>query len=200
LGVLGGLSILGTSGIVRPFSGKALRDALKCALNVAAACRVTAPVFVPGRIGERAAKALFDLAREQLIEVSNEWGFMLDEAARIDFKGLLVLGHPGKLAKLPAGDWDTHSARSRNAVPTVMALGNEALGRELPESRTVEGLFAALPDEHRGLLADRLAASIGKAVSQRINDRFPVAVVLVNLSGAILGINGDLGLWRKQDA
>ena len=64
LGVEGGLSILGTSGIVRPFSGTALRDALKCALNVAEACGIKAPVLVPGRIGDKGGSAAFSsLAR-----------------------------------------------------------------------------------------------------------------------------------------
>ena len=79
LGIVGGLSILGTTGVVRPYCVSALRDALKCSLDVAAACGVTAVVFVPGNIGARAARRHFALRDEQLIEVGNEWGFLLDE-------------------------------------------------------------------------------------------------------------------------
>lgn len=196
LGVEGGLSILGTSGIVRPFSSSALRDALVCTLSVAVACKVKKPVFVPGRIGERAARKLFGLVPEQLIEVSNEWGFMIDEAAKIGFERMLVLGHPGKLAKLPAGDWDTHSSRSKSAVPSVTALVEETLGRSLPESPTVEGIFVGLADEERRLSADTLAARIARAVSSRARRRFPVSVVLVDMRGKILGTYGDLSSWQ----
>ncbi len=155
LGVEGGLSILGTSGIVRPFSTSALRDALKCALNVATACRVKAPVFVPGRIGEKAAKALFKLSPEQLIEAGNEWGFILDQAAEMPFARLLVVGHPGKLAKLVGGWWDTHSSRSGSAVPLVVGLASELLGRPPEPSATVEGIFEQLNDAERRTLAGR---------------------------------------------
>lgn len=196
LGVVGGLSILGTSGIVRPFSGKALRDALSCTLSVAVACKVSNPIFVPGRIGERAAKALYAPAPEQLIEVSNEWGFMIDEAANLSFDALMVLGHPGKLAKLPAGDWDTHSSRSRSAVPFVTALAETILDRSLPESSTVEGLFRDMPVDETRVLADGLASRIREAVSRRLGERFPVAVVLVNLKGVVLGMDGDLSPWQ----
>jgi len=196
LGVVGGLSILGTSGIVRPFSGTALRDSLKCALSVAAACGVRNPVFVPGRIGERAAGKLFRLSPEQLVEVSNEWGFMLDEAAGEDFDRLLVVGHPGKLAKLPAGHWDTHSSRSPSAVPHVAELGNRVLGRDIPHATTVEGLFNDLPQDESGRLADALAADIRNAISSRVMESFPVTVVLVNLSGSLLGADGDVSPWK----
>lgn len=196
LGVEGGLSILGTSGIVRPFSSSALRDALICALNVAVACKVESPVFVPGRIGERAARKLFSLVPEQLIEVSNEWGFMMDEAAKTNFKRLLVVGHPGKLAKLPAGDWDTHSSRSKSAVPFVTTLAERIFGRSIPESRTVEGIFAGLEDAERLITAEALAERIGSAVSNRARRRFPVSVVLVDMRGEVLGTYGDVSAWR----
>ncbi len=196
LGVEGGLSILGTSGIVRPFSGAALRDALKCALSVAEACGVKAPVLVPGRIGEKAARRYFRLSPEQLIEVSNEWGFMLDEAAGHRFERLLVLGHPGKLAKLPEDQWDTHSSRSTSAVPAVTELARGLLGREVPESLTVEGLFAALPEDDRGRLAAELAVKIRKAIDARIQNRCQTAVVLVNIRSELLGSDGDLSAWQ----
>jgi len=196
LGITGGLSILGTSGIVRPFSTAALRDALKCALDVAMACDVKYPVFVPGRIGEKAARKHFRLAPEQLIEVSNEWGFVLDKAAKYDFSRLLVMGHPGKLAKLAMGQWDTHSSRSTSAIPWVLDLAKEALGGIFQEVRTVEGIFALLQEKNRKSLADQLSARIRDAISNRLRERFHVATVLVNMKGEILGLDGDLSKWQ----
>jgi len=196
LGVEGGLSILGTSGIVRPFSTPALREALKCALRVAVACGVKTPVFVPGRIGEKAAKALFQLSPEQLIEAGNEWGFILDEAAEIPFDRLLVVGHPGKLAKLPGGWWDTHSSRSGSPIPMVTALACKLLSRHLESSRTVEGIFRQLADPEREALADALSAAVRQAISARVMERFEVSVVLVNMSGDFLGQDGDTAAWR----
>ena len=196
LGVQGGLSILGTSGIVRPFSTPALRDALKCALNVAVACKVSCPVFVPGRIGAKAALKLFVLSSEQMVEASNEWGFILDEAVKSDFHSLLVLGHPGKLGKLPAGWWDTHSSRSGSVVPTVLNLAREVLGRTLPESGTAEGVFSGLGEAEGRKLADALAGRIREAVRERVSGRFKIAVALVNMRGALLGFDGDLTAWQ----
>ncbi len=196
LGVEGGLSILGTSGIVRPFSGAALRDALMCTLSVAEACSVWAPVLVPGRIGEKAARRYFRLSPEQLIEVSNEWGFMLDQVAARGFGRLLVLGHPGKLAKLPEGQWDTHSSRSASAVPAVAGLATRLLGRMAPDCPTVEGLFTALPDADRVRLATELASKIRQAIDARIQRRYPTAVVLVNIRSELLGSDGDLLTWQ----
>ncbi|MCA1961963.1 MAG: cobalt-precorrin-5B (C(1))-methyltransferase CbiD [Desulfomonile sp.] len=198
LGVVGGLSILGTSGIVRPFSHAALRDALKCGLSVAVAGGVSQPVFVPGRIGEKAARRIFELEPEQVVEVSNEWGFILDEAADIPFERLLIVGHPGKLAKLMLGWWDTHSSRSASAVPAVQGLARSIFGEPTAQSTTVEGIFRTLPDTHRKTLADALAAGIRKSVHDRIAARYPVAVLLVDLSGTPLGQDGDIAGWRRK--
>lgn len=196
LGVEGGLSILGTSGIVRPFSSAALQDALVCSLNVAVACDVRSPVFVPGRIGEKAARKLFRTSGEQVVEVSNEWGFMLDHAMNCNFDRLLVLGHPGKLAKLTIGYWDTHSSRSGSAVPAVMALAEKIFGQAPPERSTVEGIFRELDTTNQNKLADELAADIRRKVSNRILNRFEVAVVLVNMTGEPLGQDGDTSAWQ----
>lgn len=198
LGIVGGLSILGTSGIVRPFSSSALRDSLKCSLDVAKASHVKAPVFVPGRIGERSAHRHFHLSQEQLIEVSNEWGFMLDLASEIPFRNLLVMGHPGKLAKLAGGQWDTHSKRSSSAVPLVADLAERLFSRPVERPPTVEALLMCLEEKERTHLADELASLINEAVHNRVKEHFNVAVVLVNLKGDILGRHGDIQPWPTR--
>lgn len=195
LGVVGGLSILGTTGRVRPYSCPALRESLKCILQVAAAGGVTNPVFVPGHIGERAARKHFTLTSEQIIELGNEWGTVLDLVGEYDFKKLLVFGHPGKLAKLPMGHWDTHSSRSRSASPFVAQIVQEILGKGVPESPTVEGLMQALSPPERRIVGDALSERIRWAVFRRLREGVPVSAVLVNLEGDILGRSGDLTPW-----
>jgi cobalt-precorrin-5B (C1)-methyltransferase len=196
LGIAGGLSILGTTGRVRPVSVPALCDALKCALDVARACGVSAPVLVPGNIGERAARRNLRLRPEQVIQVSNQWGFMLDHAARYAFERLLVLGHPGKLAKLADGEWDTHSSRSKSAVPVVTALAAKVLDMPRPDAATVEGVFAALPGEAQARLAEAVAGAVHRAIVLRVGTGMDLAVVLVNMAGDILGTDGDWSFWR----
>lgn len=196
IGIVGGLSILGTTGIVRPFSCSAIRETLRCTLSVADAAGIRAPVFVPGHIGERAARAHFRIADEQVVEVGNEWGFVLDEALRYTFSALLIVGHPGKLAKLTAGDWDTHSGRSGSALPIVAAMHEKVLGRSAVPAATVEGLFSALTAADKKRLGDALAEAVREAVGKWTGGRFTPAVVLIDLGGCIIGSSGDLKPWQ----
>jgi cobalt-precorrin-5B (C1)-methyltransferase len=224
LGITGGLSILGTTGFVRPRSTRALHEALRCALRVAAACGVKAPVLVPGNIGAKAARQHFVLREEQVIEAGNAWGFLLDEAVATPsplplgegssaFRGVLLVGHPGKLAKLAAGQWDTHSSRSAAATQYLGDLWAEVLGLPVSPSppgtrarvplpvgegriATVEGMLAALAAGQRDSLAAELARRVRQAVARRIHDRAGVAVLLVDMAGRRLGADGDFSPWQ----
>jgi cobalt-precorrin-5B (C1)-methyltransferase len=197
IGILGGLSILGTTGIVRPFSCSALRESLKCALGVAEAAGIRAPVFVPGHIGERAARARLRVTDLQVVEVGNEWGFVLDEALRHSFTELLILGHPGKLAKLTAGDWDTHSGRSKSAIPVVARMHEEHLRRPAEAAAaTVDGIFACLGAAEKMTLGNALAEAIRSAVRGRLEGRLGPAVTLIDLGGRIIGQSGDVTPWQ----
>lgn len=197
LGIVGGLSILGTTGRVRPFSCAALRCSLVCELNVAAAAGIIAPVLVPGHIGERSVRRHLGIPLEQVIEVGNEWGFVLDRLGRYPFRRALLWGHPGKLAKLADRQWDTHSSRSGPAVKTVRHFASILhLGRE-ERYFTTEAFFSELDGCGRSRLADVLGAAIARAVEEKIQAGIGVSVVLVNMNGDVLGIYGDLSPWEK---
>ena len=199
LGIVDGLSVLGTSGIVRPYSHPAIQESLKCALDVAVAGGVDTPIFTAGNIGTRSALKQLNCSSEQVIEVSNEWGFMLDSAAQKNIRSLLAMGHPGKLAKLTAGDWDTHSSRSKSALPVVEQLAVELFGKKPPASTTVEGIFTELATADRKKLALELSRRIRAAISDRINKKFDVAVALVDMQGGVTGHCGEIGLWKKEN-
>jgi len=228
LGIVGGLSILGTTGIVRPYCRRAMLDALQCALDVARACGVVAPVLVPGNIGARAARQLFTLRGgeemglaasrhredtgnllrreapvpsssqpvrdEQVIEVGNEWGYVLDLLTGYDFQAVMLLGHPGKLAKLAEGHWDTHSSRSPPATEFLDRLCREILMHPAPDCPTVEGMLAALATSERIRLATVLAERIGTSVVVGKGLQ-PVSVCLVDMAGRRLGAWGDFSRW-----
>ncbi len=131
-----------------------------------------------------------------MIQVSNQWGYMLDRAKEHRFERWLVLGHPGKLAKLVLGEWDTHSAHSSSAVPLVTQLASSLLKVSAPESATVEGIFEALVEPERARLADLLASKIRSAISERVGPQQEMSVVLINLAGDVIGSYGDSTPWR----
>ncbi len=196
LGITGGISILGTTGIVRPFSLAALQETVRCSLSVAAAAGVKMPILVPGHIGERAARRDFNTVPEQVIETGNEWGVALDESVKHPFTALMALGHPGKLAKLIRGDFDTHSHRSQSAVGIVEAFHKAVIGRPAAKVATVEGIFMALETQQRRRLGDRLAEAVREAITKKVGDKLIVATVLIDLSGRIFGEAGDTQKWR----
>jgi cobalt-precorrin-5B (C1)-methyltransferase len=196
LGIAGGLSILGTTGRVRPFSLEAMREALCCGLDVAVASGFREPVLVPGNVGERAARRHLRVAEKQVVDVGNEWGALLDRAQRHGVRRLLALGHPGKLAKLPLGDWDTHSSRSQTALSSVAGLAHSLSGIDFSALPTVEGIFMALAPEQRRSLGCDLARRIQSSIATRLGEGFEVAVALVNMAGDWLGEAGDLSAWK----
>ncbi len=198
LGIVGGLSVLGTTGIVRPYSHPAIKESLKCLLDVALATGIESPVFTAGNIGTRAAINYLGIPKERVIEVGNEWGFMIDHAAKRKISGLLALGHPGKLAKLAAGDWDTHSSRSKSAVPYVLDISKKLkIKKTVEDAATVEGIFESLSRDEGKLLASELSKRIYTAISERIENRFEVCVALVNMKGELTGFFGNLKRWQN---
>ena len=112
IGVEGGLSVLGTSGIVEPMSQQAILDTIQLEMNQAA-LRPGTPkrlVLAPGNYGlDYLAAALPQFERFPVVKTSNFIGDTLDMAATAKFEEVLLVGHVGKLAKLAAGVMNTHS-------------------------------------------------------------------------------------------
>ncbi len=196
LGIVGGLSVLGTTGIVRAFSLEAMRTSLLCGLDIAIAGGITDPVFVPGNIGANAARRYLKAKPLQIVEVGNEWGVMVDHAREKGVAALTAIGHPGKLAKLWLGDWDTHSSRSRPAVEPVRELAMRLTGSTIPTLPTAEGIFMELAAHERVKVSDELSSLVRVAIEERLAASGNVSVALVNMAGEWLGSSGGIAQWR----
>lgn len=110
LGVIGGISILGTSGIVEPMSEKALIDTTHLELDSLYAAASERVLICPGNYGTDFARDTLGFGLEQAVKCSNFIGDALDYAAWKGFHKIFLVGHAGKLVKLAAGIFNTHSS------------------------------------------------------------------------------------------
>jgi cobalt-precorrin-5B (C1)-methyltransferase len=121
---------------------------------------------------------------------------MLEKTVGRGFEALLLLGHPGKLAKLAMGYWDTHSRSAPSASDFVRSIAAHLLG-DAPASATVEGVLEALPPAGKRAVAERVAAEVGRSASAKLECGLVPSVVLIDMKGEILGTSGDLTQWKR---
>ena len=109
LGIVGGISILGTSGIVEPMSEEALVDSIRLEIKQRKALGEERLVLAPGNYGLDFLRDAMGVSEERVVKVSNYIGKALDTAAEAGFREVLLAGHIGKLVKLSGGLMNTHS-------------------------------------------------------------------------------------------
>ena len=132
LGILGGISIIGTTGIVTPMSEESWKRSLALELEMKRAAGLERVILVPGNHGERFVREhLPGLDADSVVTMSNFVGYMIEEAVRLGFKQIVLIGHPGKLIKIAAGIFHTHS-HIADARMEVMVAHLALLGAPLP--------------------------------------------------------------------
>ncbi|MCL2296461.1 MAG: cobalt-precorrin-5B (C(1))-methyltransferase CbiD [Methanomassiliicoccaceae archaeon] len=109
LGIVDGISILGTTGIVEPMSETALIDTIKTELNMKRASGEEFVLVVPGNYGRDFSDEMEGLDGDLAVKCSNFIGDTIDHAARLGFRGFLLVGNLGKMVKLAGGIMNTHS-------------------------------------------------------------------------------------------
>lgn len=147
LGILGGISILGTTGIVRPFSTAAWRASVGQAINVMGAQGYETLVLSTGGLTEKAAMRLLpDLEEVCFVEVGDFTGHALKGAVQNGLSRVFFVGMTGKLAKLAAGIMMTHWTRSKVdndllAEVTMKAGGDESVIEEVKGANTARHAY-----------------------------------------------------------
>jgi cobalt-precorrin-5B (C1)-methyltransferase len=121
LGIVGGLSILGTTGIVEPMSEEALKDTIALELNMLKAKGYEKVALVPGNIGEKLLEKYLGYSLRNCIKISNYLGFVLEQCVALGFKEVLLAGHLGKLIKPAGGTFYTHNRISSTRMEILTA-------------------------------------------------------------------------------
>ena len=126
LGIVGGISILGTSGVVEPMSAQALKDTIFVELRQNRALARSAVSVSPGNYGLDFMKKTFDFDIDKSVKCSNFIGDTLDMARGLGFKKILLTGHIGKLIKISGGIMNTHSCEGDCRMELLCAAALKA--------------------------------------------------------------------------
>ena len=198
LGIVGGISILGTSGLVEPMSLSAYMASIEVYIRVALA-EGAEVAYAPGKIGTAFARSALKLPPKRIVAVSNFIGFALEcterelAAQNRRLPALWLVGHPGKLAKPLAGDWDTHCGKSAMAMHAVARVAAECgfTPRQIAaieRSNTVEAVLESLRDHPRARQVWReVEERVAALMRSRLTRVDRVEVRLFGLGGMALG-------------
>ncbi|MBB1079418.1 cobalt-precorrin-5B (C(1))-methyltransferase [Limosilactobacillus sp. STM2_1] len=127
LGIVGGISILGTSGVVTPMSESSWKHSISIEMNIHRKRGDNTLVLVPGNYGEDFAKEKLGIPNAKIVQMSNFVGYVLHETQRLGFTKVLIVGDLGKMIKVAGGIFSTHSkdadARAEIMVANLALMG-----------------------------------------------------------------------------
>lgn len=193
LGIMGGISVLGTTGIARSMSSEAYKNSIVTQIDVALASDVGDLVFVPGNIGEKLALQNLDIIKEQIVQTGNYVGFMFEEAEKRGITHFTFFGHMGKLIKVAGGIFNTKHAVAdgrREIMVTHAALcgADKKDLQRLFDSKTTDDMMDILNEIG---LSVEVSNSIADAIHERCLQRFDLDlnVILVDMEGNYLNNN-----------
>lgn len=196
LGIVDGISILGTTGIVEPMSEEAFKLALLPQLQISRATGYLTVLLTPGRRGVKLATQNFGVPPEAVVVMSNFVGFILEECVKHGILRVILWGYAGKLAKVAAGVFQTHSRIGDGRREVVAALSaargaSQELIREILDAPTVERMAE--------LLADAGLAEVWHDIAKRasLNARL-YTKGLLQVGTAVFSSGGETMGWDKN--
>lgn len=193
LGIEGGLSILGTSGIVQPMSEQAIIDTIRVEMKVKLAESSTGYlVAAPGNYGLSFLEKEYGLDEKYVVKCSNYIGQTIDMASELGCKGLLLVGHIGKLIKVSGGIMNTHSkwadCRMELLASAALRAGiSPEISCEMLECVTTDDALAKCSEEERELVMQKVMEKIETSMEHRASDGLQVGSIVFSNVYGILG-------------
>ena len=189
LGIEGGISIIGVSGIVKPFSEEAFIDSIRKCMTVAKASGSERVVINSGGKSERFVKALYpDLPSQAFVEYGNYIGETLKIADEFDFKKVTLGVMLGKAVKLAAGHLNTHSRKSVMDKAFICQLLDEAdCDIDISDITLARELWERLPEEKR----ETFASTVIRHCAEYCNPLLPngiITILLIDDNGRIYNL------------
>ena len=193
LGIEGGISIIGTTGIVEPMSTKALLDTIKVELNQLKEMGASVAVVSPGNYGLDFMRDTYDFDLDRAVKCSNYIGDTIDMAAELGFEKMLLCGHIGKLIKVSGGIMNTHSKEvdCRMELMAAAAIrcgaGNELLTKILDCVATEEAIEILVNENIKDECFEYITDKISFYLNKRSAGRMKVECMVYANAYGLLG-------------
>ncbi len=206
MGIKGGISILGTSGMVEPMSQSALLETIRLELHQKHLEGCDFLVLTPGNYGEAFFRDTLRLNLDLAVKCSNFIGDTIDMAAKEGIKGILLVGHGGKLIKLAAGIMNTHSSIADGRMEVLAAYSaacgaEKELIKELLEAVSVDEALRLLDvwglrEKVMERVMERIAYHLRKRAAGRLKAE---ALVFTNTVGLLGETSGARALLKTLE-
>lgn len=186
LGIEGGISILGTTGIVEPMSTRAILDTIRVELNQRKALGDRIAAVSPGNYGLNFMKETYGYDLNRSVKCSNYVGDTVDMVREMDFRGMLLTGHIGKLIKVSGGIMNTHSKEGDArmellAAGVIRAGGSMDTLRGILNCRVTEEALGIIQTESPALLRTSMESVMDRILyylRKRAGEELPVECIL----------------------
>ncbi|MEF9952873.1 MAG: cobalt-precorrin-5B (C(1))-methyltransferase CbiD [Clostridium sp.] len=206
LGIEGGISILGTTGIVEPMSETAIIESFKAEMRIHRANGYKTLVIAPGNYGQVFSREEYNLDETRVIKVSNFIGEALDYGCYLGFKRIVLLGHMGKMVKLAGGIMNTHSKvgdcrMELISLYTLLEGGEIRLSEKILSSTTTDEAYKYLQTSRLcEPVIKRLGKNIDFHLKNRINNQTCIEfIVFSNKYGILFKTNKVDSILKKLD-
>ncbi len=193
LGITGGISILGTSGIVEPMSEQALIDTIRTEMKMHLADGEQTLLITPGNYGQDFLHETLKIELKRSIKCSNFIGDTIDMGCELGAKGMLFVGHIGKLVKLGAGIMNTHSKMADGRMEILAACavragaGIETVRNILDCVATDAALELLKNEKILGKTMEQLMLRIDACLQKRGGDNMQIGAVVFSNEYGLLG-------------
>ena len=169
LGIIGGISILGTTGIVEPMSVDAYTETISLGIDMAVAAGLNEIVFTPGRNSEKYAEEILRLKEEAFVQMGDYAGFAFKTAVKKGIKKIDVVGQLGKMARIADGNFKTHVRDSMLDLSHIAKWAEEwgydkAISKSIKQSNTAR----QISDFFEGRVDKRFFELVAKRVIEKI--------------------------------
>lgn len=190
LGIIGGISILGTTGIVRPMSHDAYIATIQSSLSVARAMGVQTLFFTTGRRSERFAEGIFNQApKEAFIQVGDFFGKSLDLASKMSFDQIVFVIFFGKAVKMAQGAYHTHAVNSELSLSslsdwTYARTKDVDFSEKIKKTNTAREAFFMLKDHSPKVILD-VSKKILQSAAAYAGSHIGLRSIVLDFNGAV---------------
>jgi cobalt-precorrin-5B (C1)-methyltransferase len=188
LGIKGGISILGTTGIVKPKSLEAYKKTMSICLEVLKSSGYDRAFLVFGYVGENYCKNVLNISQDMIIQIGDHAGFMLSECVKKSIGKVVLVGYLGKAIKIAAGQFDTNIKYGDNRIETLYQYAEkygvkEEVLHQIKGQTTAQAVIEILERTNYQNIFDIIVKDVVKKMEEWTGNSLSLGCILLSIDG-----------------